>query len=275
MLDFRYFLEILDAFAASVDNIELQDYGNYLQYHFKVDNLDYVVYFARRGIDRLTDDAYGISFKGPQGFALTKLGKGPTVYRHLIKAVKKLLESKKPEGLSFTGYGTDQDVIYQSFYEKYLSKLYTKVNKEDYIRNDLLEKWQSTNDPRYQIAMNYIDNLTSNSIFIAKQKRIDQRKKIQTKQNTLQNTFATLNHAVGKIAYDSFNNLPIYISRVSNNGFIEGLSMRFNKVVNTKVGFDNIKPFDQQKKAEIQEVIERFSNILNSGNILANGVWEI
>lgn len=157
MFNFKQWLEMSDVVNQSVDDIALEPNYKGWSYRFKVGNNNYAINFLRKNV--LLGSFYGmnlqlrginISFIGPQGDQLTGLGQGPTIYRHVIKAVMKLIQQEQPQCLQFEGAVASQQVMYDNLYKRFLSKQYTRINQNQYVSNILIQQWKDSNSPEYQ-----------------------------------------------------------------------------------------------------------------------------
>lgn len=153
--------------TADLGDVQLvQEPGGY-EYNFEMDGRAYNVSFvgpdewiawSAKGSVLLTENKYNISFSYGKGkMDLPRDTKSPTaVYGQLFKVVKKFLQQVNPEALDFVGVNYEQDVMYEMFYKKWLSKAFTRVGNQRYLRNDLYKKYMQANG-KEAIALNTID----------------------------------------------------------------------------------------------------------------------
>lgn len=127
-------------------------------------------FYPSKRIALTENNSFLIEMVGPASHSLTNRQVPFTVYKNMLASIKKFIEMKKPAGLIFAGYVTSMDVLYNRFYEKYLKPMYTRVDKENYIRNDVLTKMDYLDPVPGQRADKYFAGL--------KQVKIDRRKEI-------------------------------------------------------------------------------------------------
>jgi hypothetical protein len=154
-MNFKEFLnlhEFGEIINAPPENVNLTPSGSGgLRYVFKLNDQPYEVLFTPIKIKSgyygiITQNAFEIAFYGPDdSISPTGVGKGTEAYKYLIQAVKKLIELKNPEGLKFSGAVVEQRLMYASFYSRYLSKLYTQIDRQQYLRNDFLKAIEQEN----------------------------------------------------------------------------------------------------------------------------------
>jgi hypothetical protein len=131
---------------ASMDTSHIQfvnpTYGQYL-YKFKYGNQNFNVIMQLQN-DKLLGigKIYRIDFSGPKHYDLTgTAGLGATsIYTQVLLAIKKLLESTEVNGLYFSPNAGAMRVIYKRFFDKYLGRDFTQVDKNNYIRKDVLRR---------------------------------------------------------------------------------------------------------------------------------------
>lgn len=160
MQGFKIFFELLN--TANDDQINLTQEGESYNYSFNVDGVDYKVIFWPSTAEAIGPmkpgsvlsyvlsvgeplashrfHSFEIFLMGPKGYALTNLGKSPTIYSHVVQAVKKFIEEVHPEAISFKGVNNQQSLMYAKFYNKYLKQYYTQTDYRTYIRNDIAQK---------------------------------------------------------------------------------------------------------------------------------------
>ena len=228
---YQFYTEIIDAIRDTTDDINLQGNPDHFIYQFKdvVKDTDgspkevsYLLKFNKEPIiiydSILTNEAYGIELlylkDNSYEYRSSGLGNGPTIYRHVIRAVKKLIEQENPEGLYFYGYEFNQDITYNKFYTKMLSQYYTQINKENYIRNDLLKEWKETNDERFALVQNSMNSFhKSGTLELYKKEKIENRQKKVIEKRETQQKIANINNIIGKIIWDANRNIPIYVEK--------------------------------------------------------------
>lgn len=230
MQGFKIFFELLD--DQNLDDVRLTPTpGKAFYHHFKIDDNDYTVSFSPTSIETahtgvITNNAYEIVFRGPKLFSTTNLGRAPTIYAQVVKAIKKLIQTEKPEGFKFHGYDLSQNVMYNAFYNKYLKTLYTRIDLKQYLRNDILEQ-----KPQLQQYLEPMINLTNQEFNKYKQNKIANKQKM----NTL----------INKVAMDSFNYTPVYVINIQGAkaqvlGFRNNLaSVWYTQLVGIIPIFDN------------------------------------
>lgn len=274
--DFFYLFEIAgeDPMSMNTDDIQLQRYGSGWSYTFEMDQENYTVNFSktevycqsRSGSFLVTNDAYSITLSGPEGYKPTGRGKPLTVYKNLIKAVKKLLDQENPEGLQFYGAYPEQDIMYAAFYEKYLSKAYTKLNRKDYLRNTFLEQLKAQGGTKWEAIEQSIEQeKQSDDIEVKKQNKLKQRERRQQ----LQTRLPELQQFVKKISWDSVNSRPTYVTGINtasgevNYRYLYGTYLEEDATEQ----YDRFKPIDQMPNdpanvKKLQKLYKKLKNTL-------------
>lgn len=257
MFSFKEFLaivEMTDVVDDITDNIPLKRSGDSLSYNFSIDGQQYVVNFIfhpcyeYNSYAKLTDTGFEIQLQGPSGYGLTGSGKGPTIYRHLLKAVKKVIKEENPEGLYFYGAATEQDIMYNSFYERFLKKEYTQVDRKNYIRNDLIKQWQETGDPRFQLIQQSMQELQADN-------PIDKYKKQKEQKR---NKVRMLPGWVGKIIWDDDYSQPVYVSGVVPPDKLKVIYWNHNNSGgNRTLRLDYARNISEEEKEYYKEQIKR------------------
>jgi hypothetical protein len=203
--------------GSSIDDIKFNNSGNCLIYDYVIDNESYQVRFCEHPISfygddfrvpsvEITNNAYEITFSSvSRGTRPTGKMNGTRVYGPLIKAIRKLIQEKNPEGLHFSGAYVEQDLMYHAFYERYLKNYYTRVAGADYLRNDFIESLKRTNDERWKIVEKRIKGI--NALLP------DQYKSLVRTKEKKRRRYAKLLKAVGKIVRHG-NDEPVYLSKV-------------------------------------------------------------
>lgn len=122
--EYRLLREVLDVENTPVDDIKLQpaSEGGY-EYSQEKDGIVYDVKFVPTSIYLLGRrvQSYVIAFYADHSTSLTGKNQAPTVYNMLLLAVKKLLEQKQPDALSFSGSLPEQTAMYDIFIKRYLA----------------------------------------------------------------------------------------------------------------------------------------------------------
>lgn len=237
MQGFKIFFEILD--VANTKDVKLNKDERAYVYYFKVDGAAYNVAFEPDEIDYYEPiTAYAVYLYGPNGYNVTNLGKGPTVYHHLLKAVKKFIKKIKPAALTFSGINDQQNIMYAKFYEKYLKQYFTRIEYDIYIRNDVLSKLQQTNPEAYQAIQNNIQNLEQSN-FVEKWRQ----RKQENRQKTIQRNLKL--RAGGVVAIDQQYFNPCYVQSVSGNTATVMAILNGNTLTTYQTPLSNIQPIEQ------------------------------
>ncbi len=243
-------LQEMGGITAPIHDVELTHIPGGWKYSFEVNGHDYVAEFYEVPIigednDILfTRNGINIFFQGPSGTTKpTNFGNPISVYTELIKGIRKMLEMVKPEGLHFYGAVASQDIVYQSFYKKYLSKMFTRISKNDYIRNDILQRWQQTNDPKWQAVSASMSEIT------------DDREKKQKKNADRQKALTIL----GKIAFHSTfgRSEPIYVKTLAPPKSVVAITYTAQQPEEEKVNISDIEeitPFIRHFRTQIEEM---------------------
>ena len=117
-------------------------------YEYKFDDFTVKLY---RGLgmevgDNMVDGIWSVSFKRGTSYALTGAsGSGGTaVYGKVLAAVKKLMEVEEVNGLSFSGFDSRQDIMY----DKFLKTLggFTPVSSNVYLKDEVIKSNASEED---------------------------------------------------------------------------------------------------------------------------------
>jgi hypothetical protein len=200
MITFKqYLLEFGDLSNLVTDDIELEktQYG----YEYKFGSYDIYMNYKPMKIrigewpnddmlqilDRY--DCYTIGLTHQREYDLTGKGNAFTVYKMLFKVMKKFMDEVKPKGLHFSGFVSEMDLLYNTFYKKYLASTFMKI-KEFYLRRDVYETFPPEWKEHIKIAQ------TGNDLFLirARKDKINTRlqylqdKKVPTDINDIMGT---------------------------------------------------------------------------------------
>lgn len=171
-MNFREFLENQEIFgeftdprAEDISHIEFElvppEYKNTKNplywYKFEFGGIKYWVMVEERKSDSYLMKpfdlvGYAISFFGPQQTKSTGLaGTGaPIIYKKLMLAVRKWLETHRVDYLSFRGEEPKMDLVYDSFYNKFLQNDFIRTAPATYMKKsvlqDFLQKYPSANN---------------------------------------------------------------------------------------------------------------------------------
>lgn len=179
--DYCNIFEFGDVTAIKTDEVELKTTNRGYEYYFTINDNTYLVYFynttisipvdknTRQVFDPAARDSwkiekehieladrskcYDVGLKLGQDYNLTKLGIPFTVYSHLFKAFKKFLEVAKPIAMEYFGYERSMDLLYQKFYEKFLSKQFMKIGDRIYLKR---RAYYQYNPEMKQLIKNYM-----------------------------------------------------------------------------------------------------------------------
>jgi len=138
----------------NTDDIQFTYNNGRYEYDFNIDDLQYKFYFINKAIKIEQQiivsfqDSYSIAFAvmrqkgGIQGtdYGLTNKGTPFTVYGKIFSAFKKFVDNFEPNGLTFTGTTAAMDVIYNKFYERYLSPTFMRLDDVQYIKKAYYQK---------------------------------------------------------------------------------------------------------------------------------------
>lgn len=256
MKSFKEFLDVLNKESDVTLEPYTGDYQPGLKYTFQVDGDEYTIFFVKTSlgaenyINNLAPNAYSITLEGPNEYRLTGKFRGPTIYRELFKATKKLLDTEKPDALRFFGATPEQSIIYNVIYKKFLSQLYTKISYNQYLRNDL------------------IPQATQGQTYLAKQISDEQKKldaETQKMKNTKRKNFAVAKTFLGKIAIDSTIEQPVYVSKFTN-GELEGLKLKnfpaaSTQLVPVKLNIDWLVPYHYTYQPACEKLLQALKQI--------------
>jgi len=152
-MNFREFLrldELFDIGSADLDHIELYPVGEEdYEYDFEHDGEEYKIEIHKEDFlpaNLSSDGAYSITFEGPSGLDLTgSAGMSATViYRHLLMAIRKLMEQEEVNTLYFSPAQKRMLPMYDIFYRKYLKPDppagagFVRIEPSLYTRRDFL-----------------------------------------------------------------------------------------------------------------------------------------
>jgi len=172
-MNFSQWLEALN-YQDVMHGVDIQPYGEGFKGSFFVNNEEYKVTFmpevmriaskpgdgfypSKRSLLQAKDN-FVITLIGPNLHSPTNRQVPFTVYSNSLAIIKRFIEIKNPAGLAFGGYTLAMDVLYNKFYDKYLKPMYTRIDKENYLRNDLVSKFELDPD-RADRANQYFSGL--------------------------------------------------------------------------------------------------------------------
>lgn len=184
-MTFSQWLEALN-YQDIVHGVEIKQINGVYESSFIINNEEYKVtfkpytmlvaskpgdgFYPSKRIALTENNSFLIELKGPASHSLTNRQVPFTVYKNMLASIKRFIEMKRPAGLIFTGYVMSMDIIYNRFYEKFLKSMYTRIDKENYIRNDVLPKLDYLDSDQADRANQFFSKL--------KQTKIDRRKEI-------------------------------------------------------------------------------------------------
>ena len=221
MMTFKEFMlsEIGEIEKTDVSGIDLEKNSlsqDRLFYWFDVDNNNYSLVFIKCppisfGNKKLTNTAYTIEFRGPNGHSLTGTGKSSIIYTKVLLGIKAFIQKYHPEGLVFSGYDNYMSLIYDSFYKRFLSdkperpsdQVFLKINHEDYLRKDIFEKLPEEIKQRVGDLIEKNKELENSNLNNIRMNKIEVRK-----------NFSYAKSFVGKFFYNDRNILYCY--KISN-----------------------------------------------------------
>lgn len=193
---------------------ENSDSGD-LNYKFTVGHDNFEVTF-NKGSEFVSGfnipDIWDISFEGPKGYSTTNKHRNATViYKQLLLSVKKLLETERVNGISFTPAEAAMALVYNQFIKQFLSKDFIRVQtftlvKKDIVREILDGKWGGS-----EISRNRFKSL------ILDTSREARHKLQKIKQNKIANRNLAKEAPIGKIIqmdtlnFDGGRNVPAYV----------------------------------------------------------------
>jgi hypothetical protein len=260
--DYLLLMEFGDVINQPTDNIHLDYFhGGDLHYEFLINNETYRVAFDKTS--GITNHGYEITLSGPNSIDLTGLGKGTEVYKHVILALKKLVEQENPDFLKFHGVNNEQDWMYNKLYERYLKQHYTMVDDSIYLRNDVLEQIRKAGGDKWRELLNMMNNFDYKShINRLSALKEDQRKK-----------FLALKGTVGKIVgLDTWPGVA-YINRVLQ-GTYEGLTTTGRGLTPTILAPGNIRKLSISELSRWQSTINNLKQNLAQNGINDVEIWK-
>lgn len=155
-------LREMSGITADIGEISLQKTANGYEFSFDINGKDYLLEFSGPKVWKIWDDdssnsvklaerRFSIIFQVGGSMRMPRDTMRPTeVYNAVFKGVRKLLEEGFPDALSFYGAYHEQDVMYDKFYNKYLHKAFTRVGSENYLRNDLYNKYKEADGSEWK-----------------------------------------------------------------------------------------------------------------------------
>jgi hypothetical protein len=102
------------------------------------------------------DGCFVIGLQFRRNYSLTKKGNSFSVYKMLFKILKKFMDEINPKALYFSGYTDAMDVMYDTFYKKYLAATFMRVESY-YLRKDVYETLPENLKVEVQKAINNFD----------------------------------------------------------------------------------------------------------------------
>jgi hypothetical protein len=181
MRGFKEFVlsELRAAFTAPVDDVKVSASRYGLHANFTTADGNFFV--AMDGPEQLklygtgrampiTTKSYEFGFSGPHKPHVSMAGDNPNardlfnlagdsknpnaVYSNVILVMRKMMQMVDAEGLTFSGYEPEQNLIYDRIYKSFLSKTYTRVAEREYLRNDLYAAIMADqDDPRREAIL--------------------------------------------------------------------------------------------------------------------------
>lgn len=168
--DFVSINEFSDIANLNTNDIILKKKSNGYYYQFPLDEDDFEIYFNFAALfiekdeyeylelikssDRLF---YSIGLKANGDYDLTKKGRAFTVYSKLFAVCKKFIDTVPFEGLVFGAFEQEMELVYNKFYQKYLSNFLMRLDSERYIKKTFYAKL-----PPYEKQM--VDNHINKSL---------------------------------------------------------------------------------------------------------------
>lgn len=93
---------------------------------------------------KTVENIYNVIFTGPESTNTTKRGRDMhTIYKNLLLAVRKLIETNNVEGLIFTPAEPAMGLVYHKFYKQFLIKQFLMVGNSIYLRKDVIRDLMS------------------------------------------------------------------------------------------------------------------------------------
>lgn len=145
--------EIGDIDRDDVGDVRLEPYpyGSGKMYQFRVGREMYRVKFEPRNIVlggiTLTNNSVELTLSGPEGVDPTNLGTPHAIYTQMLRGIKKYLQDYQPEGLYFFGMNGGMDLVYASFFKRFLSDrpgkdprfVFIRLDESKYLRKDVYD----------------------------------------------------------------------------------------------------------------------------------------
>lgn len=148
---------------------------------------DYAYYSSHTRNIEIADRtrSYDIGLTAGNDYNLTGNGIPFMVYSNVFKAFKKFLEVAKPVAMEYYGYHRNMDLLYQKFYDKFLSKDFIKITSSIYIRRRSLAKFKPEIK---ELIRNHMEDSVptyQNHLKDIKKDKIDNRREMLQSQNPI------------------------------------------------------------------------------------------
>lgn len=241
MNSFKLYVELNDAINANTDDITFTPAQGKLSYTFNLAEGSYRVKFSKYRFTMfgMNEDATDITLSGPDGVDLTGFGNGTQVYRQLIRAVKKFVENYNPKILHFHGVERAQDVMYDTFYQKFLKPYYTRLDVY-YLSNEWLDGLRTSDPETYAEIQRAIEADTTGQDVEEMRNNKAKRRQEQVQAQSY----------VGKIVVG--NNRKYYYIKSITNGRADGIG----QAGLVSLPFSGLEPVRNRNDPEIQTLVQ-------------------
>lgn len=112
---------------------------------FKHQNTDFEVTMSKTKIEyagRNIPGSYNIDFAGPNGYRTTNTAgtSGSAIYTQVLLAIKKLMTTQEVNGISFYPAEPGMALVYQRFFDRFLSNDFMRISKNEAVRKTTIEQ---------------------------------------------------------------------------------------------------------------------------------------
>lgn len=204
-MNFKDFILLINEFSdvtnLNTNEIELKEISRGYEYNFVIDEKEYQIYFYRSPVGFYTnfkgefadysrdgsfkyvgiakeDRSFDIGLKAGYSYNTTNLNIPFRVYTNVFKGFKKFLEVAKPQAFEYYGYEKNMDLLYDKFYNKFLSKEFMRLDNRIYLKK---KSFYSFKPEHKQLILSYIEfkkENTNNFFQKIKKNKIDNRQEL-------------------------------------------------------------------------------------------------
>ncbi len=271
-MHFKQFYEMSSIKDTDVSNVRLipgwhDNADKSYWYHFEVKGEEYRVAFFLEDILLIGKwwPVWNISFKNKEsGYGLTDKmeGSATAVYSQVLLAVKKLFEIEDVKAITFSAYSEKMTSIYDRFFDKFLSKNFTRYNSKYYLeKNAFRQAVAEQNDP--SVAKGIFS-----SMLAANRSRLKDKKDAAEKENKERELRRQFRRYVGHFVLFNYWLEGNYVAYVTK--FHEGKESSFEIIKLTAQGMPYITSMRADKllpdKKPSPEQIQKLTSAMQNSN---------